>query len=205
MCTLTPTSDICVRIFIRFSCAHCHSVLRTLGAQCSQDAWYGVGNFYSNNGSSPDAPDNFWLNNFNNIFRSYGNEHCWRLREGRGWVGGALWWPDLENFLQRNVPVFVSVPITQKIFSSWKYFDKFEKSLTNLKWFIKILSIQIYTLNLHKFFYDTDYYKAHASFCLSCWLFKFLKIFFDVFFLLSEFIMWYVLVVSSDIVWADGD
>lgn len=38
----------------------------------SVNASFGVGSYYSNNGSTLDNPDLYWLNNFNNLGRSFG-------------------------------------------------------------------------------------------------------------------------------------
>ena len=46
----------------------------SLPVECSEDAWFGVGQFYSNNGSVQDNPNVYWLNNFDTIGRSYGTE-----------------------------------------------------------------------------------------------------------------------------------
>lgn len=37
----------------------------------SQDAAFGVGEYYENNGSIPDNPHLYWLNDFSSIERSY--------------------------------------------------------------------------------------------------------------------------------------
>lgn len=37
----------------------------------SQDAAFGVGEYYKNNGSIPDNPHLYWLNDFSSIERSY--------------------------------------------------------------------------------------------------------------------------------------
>ena len=41
--------------------------------QCSEDALYGVGQYYSSNGSIQNDANLYWLNNFDSIGRSYGN------------------------------------------------------------------------------------------------------------------------------------
>ena len=38
----------------------------------SVNASFGVGVYYSNNGSTLDSPDLYWLNNFNTLGRSFG-------------------------------------------------------------------------------------------------------------------------------------
>ena len=56
--------------------------------QCSEDAWFGVGAYYSDNGSIPGTHD-FWRNNFDNITNSYGKV-VGSVVEGRGIVVNGL-------------------------------------------------------------------------------------------------------------------
>ena len=44
----------------------------TNSCHCSKNAWYEVGEYYANDSSDPDDFHYYWLNNFDDLWKSYG-------------------------------------------------------------------------------------------------------------------------------------